>query len=472
MSQRYSYNTYPSNQPNTILIGNNNSTVTFSADAFSYLDGTPYNGNFEIFAFYLNLDDPNFYKYMPGALIGIRTNNQKEILRTFGMAAIEIEDELGNKLQLRIGKEATLTFVIPTNIQSSAPNLIPLWYFDTEIGIWREEGQATKVNNTYVGKVKHFTWWNCDSPEASVTLSFRIIDNQNNPISFTGVRITNTDNLDSRISYTDNNGRITGLVYSNANLKMEFLGNCNETIFIRNIAPLNSNVDLGDIVYNPNPLENIGYSAKLTGCDDLPLTNTYVKYYSTLSPNYPYISFLDDSGRIIFNLDYCMNATTIRYTPIDITGNNLYIEDEFTIPSSSTNSNLGTIKICNTDEEYFQYTTNTTRNYLTNVTVDNTFDSTILTLKNTLGEPVIRFSCTIFNGLNKYIVHKVNNFRQDDRGFMTDLIPSNERLAITITKMPNAPNQYYQGFIEGKYGIFDGLDVVYVETVRGVFKAH
>ena len=89
---------------------------------------------------------------MPGALIGIRTNNQKEILRTFGMAAIEIEDELGNKLQLRIGKEATLTFVIPTNIQSSAPNLIPLWYFDTEIGIWREEGQATKVNNTYVGK--------------------------------------------------------------------------------------------------------------------------------------------------------------------------------------------------------------------------------------------------------------------------------------------------------------------------------
>ena len=45
LSQRYSYNTYPSNQPNTILIGNNNSTVTFSADAFSYLDGTPYNGN-------------------------------------------------------------------------------------------------------------------------------------------------------------------------------------------------------------------------------------------------------------------------------------------------------------------------------------------------------------------------------------------------------------------------------------------
>ena len=122
-----------------------------------------------------------------------------------------------------------------------------------------------------------------------MTLSFRIIDNQNNPISFTGVRITNTDNLDSRISYTDNNGRITGLVYSNANLKMEFLGNCNETIFIRNIAPLNSNVDLGDIVYNPNPLENIdevksNFVKQLTGMK-LGDRYEYIKFYFGSSNN-------------------------------------------------------------------------------------------------------------------------------------------------------------------------------------------
>ncbi len=60
------------------------------------------------------------------------------------MLDVELKSDDGAKLQLKNGKAATLKFPIVTG-QTSTLNTIPLWHFDVNTGIWKEEGSATKM---------------------------------------------------------------------------------------------------------------------------------------------------------------------------------------------------------------------------------------------------------------------------------------------------------------------------------------
>ncbi|MEI2747339.1 MAG: hypothetical protein V9E88_01095 [Ferruginibacter sp.] len=100
------------------------------------------------------------------------------LLTSYAMMAVELESAAGEKLQLKEGSEATLVFAVPAVAQSSAPASIPLWYVDEKIGLWREEGTATKQGNQYTGKVKHFSFWNCDFSTTGVTLSMTLLNQQ------------------------------------------------------------------------------------------------------------------------------------------------------------------------------------------------------------------------------------------------------------------------------------------------------
>jgi hypothetical protein len=48
---------------------------------------------------------------------------------------------MGEKVELAEGLPATLTFAVPASMKDQAPATIPLWYFDEDEGIWKEEGR-------------------------------------------------------------------------------------------------------------------------------------------------------------------------------------------------------------------------------------------------------------------------------------------------------------------------------------------
>jgi hypothetical protein len=152
---------------------NNGSSVQIPANGVVRKDGSPYNGQVNVTLRHLDPSDVSFPAVVPGGdLAAQRTDNSGTILYSYGILRVLLRDGNGNDLQLANGKEATIITAISQKQSADAPATIPLWYFDEQKGLWKEEGEATRQGNQYIGKVKHFTDWNCDVPGTGVEIEF------------------------------------------------------------------------------------------------------------------------------------------------------------------------------------------------------------------------------------------------------------------------------------------------------------
>nr|HMT29505.1 hypothetical protein [Bacteroidia bacterium] len=86
------------------------------------------------------------------------------------------------------GKTAELKFPIDPSQSPSAQSTIPLWYMNETTGIWKEEGEAVKTGNFFVGNVSHFSTWNCDFSGERTDIQGTVVDCNNNPVG--GIVIT------------------------------------------------------------------------------------------------------------------------------------------------------------------------------------------------------------------------------------------------------------------------------------------
>lgn len=137
--------------------------VEFSTGAFISNGNKKYNGQVYVYARHLNPDGALFPLTIPGRdLRAFDREGNDVLLYSYGMLDVEIYDEAGNKLQLAPNSETILTFPVSPKMKATAPQKIPLWYFDENFGVWIEEGEAKLVGADYIGTVKHFTPYNVD----------------------------------------------------------------------------------------------------------------------------------------------------------------------------------------------------------------------------------------------------------------------------------------------------------------------
>jgi hypothetical protein len=134
------------------------------------------------------------------------------------MLGVILTGSNGEALQLANNKTATLTFAIAASQLSSAPASIPLWYFDETTSLWKEEGTATKVNNIYIGDVKHFSWWNCDIGTFSPIVKGRVVDCNGVPVPNCVVTFNSW-----ATTVADQNGNYQGRVPTMYNLSVQVL---------------------------------------------------------------------------------------------------------------------------------------------------------------------------------------------------------------------------------------------------------
>lgn len=128
--------------------------------------GTGYTGKVKSEMVYLDPNNERFSEMMPGGdLAAVRTDNSSAQLVSYGMTDLNMYAENGDKLQLKEGSKAKLTFPIPAGMGENPPASIPLWSFNEKTGLWEEEGSAALQGNVYVGEVAHFSWVNLDYPE-------------------------------------------------------------------------------------------------------------------------------------------------------------------------------------------------------------------------------------------------------------------------------------------------------------------
>lgn len=157
--------------------------VTLPANGVQRADGSTPTGNITVRVTPINPAADT--TLMPGDFTAAVAGGTAPI-ESFGALDVTLSDDTGARLNLRSGQTASLR--IPLRSRSAAaPATIPLFYFDTAAGLWREEGTATLVGTGaaayYEGAVRHFTTWNADQIYNTVLVRGCLRDAAGNPVA-------------------------------------------------------------------------------------------------------------------------------------------------------------------------------------------------------------------------------------------------------------------------------------------------
>lgn len=196
-----SIKTYSSSSDQTLQAGE--MKIDMPQDGYK-VDGTgaSYTGKVKSEMVYLDPNNERFAEMMPGGdLAAVRSDNSSAQLVSYGMTDLNMYAENGDKLQLKDGCKAKLTFPIPAGMGENPPASIPLWSFNEKTGVWEEEGSAALQGNVYVGEVAHFSWVNLDYPEKQGTVYGYVKDDTGKALP--GVRLNIGQLLASTVTKSD-----------------------------------------------------------------------------------------------------------------------------------------------------------------------------------------------------------------------------------------------------------------------------
>lgn len=211
-----SIKTYSSSSDQTLQAGE--MKIDMPQDGYK-VDGTGagYTGKVKSEMVYLDPNNERFAEMMPGGdLAAVRSDNSSVQLVSYGMTDLNMYAENGDKLQLKDGCKAKLTFPIPAGMGENPPASIPLWSFNEKTGLWEEEGSAALQGNVYVGEVAHFSWVNLDYPEKQGTVYGYVKDDTGKILP--GVRLNIGQLLTSTV--TQSNGYYSHIVPANTDFSI------------------------------------------------------------------------------------------------------------------------------------------------------------------------------------------------------------------------------------------------------------
>jgi hypothetical protein len=196
-------------------------SVTFGPDSFETEAGTPYNGDVEVEIAVMLPDDTDFFESFPGEFEGIREDQSVVPFQSYGFMGVNLYGASRAPLRLADGSAAELTVRISDSLARSAPDTMPMWYFDGDDGVWREEGYAVKEGNEYHAEVTHLSIWNWDWPLVNTcTITGRVVSNFGIPVANALVISQAVNDAYRDGDYTDSDGNfsVKALMNSTANV--------------------------------------------------------------------------------------------------------------------------------------------------------------------------------------------------------------------------------------------------------------
>jgi hypothetical protein len=364
-----------SNRINIMMIpATNTSTITAGATAivslpngtkvkfdgsFKDANGNAYTGNVNVAMFHLKPSDQYLNELMPGSLLANNSAGNARVMETFGMLHVQLTGASGQNLQLANGHTAEMTVAIDAAQMSTAPATIPLWTFNEATGIWQEEGSATKVGNTYVGNVSHFSWWNCDAQFPQAILNVHIQNASSQPLTNVNVKLFR-QNQTSTSAITDGNGNASGIIPAGESLTMKIYDACNNVIMTNNIGPFasNSTNTLPAITISQSLSNTITITGTLKDCSGNNVTNglAYLSYGSSTNyfSNY---STQVTNGSFSFNVLSCASSQQLTFVGSDFA--NLQTTGDINFTATSPTTNLGNLTVCTATTEFITSQTDT-----------------------------------------------------------------------------------------------------------------
>jgi hypothetical protein len=317
----------------------NGAQVDFSGD-FITSQGDPYDGDVDVILNYLDPSERSTFLEMPGRLFAQTETNDARILETYGMISVKLFSPSGEVLNIDENSPSTIYLPVVPHQTGIAPDTIPLWYFNEVQGYWKEEGEAIKTNNKYIGTVSHFSWWNCDLPLDFVELCFSIDSDSSAASTLYYVSIERVSN--NQVIYSGNiisEDSECGLIPKNEELLISIYGvsgSCNNQLihsetFGGYAAEASLNVSFTE-EYTATSLTGVA-----TNCDGNPLTNGYI-YIDELN------IFSITDGIIDIGIVTCSTTEMITVMVFDYDTNQWAVSEDVLLDSQEVN--LGMLNTC------------------------------------------------------------------------------------------------------------------------------
>lgn len=322
----------------------NGMQVSFPANAIvTASNNIAYSGNVNVAAAWIDPSSPELALTMPGDLRGLDEAGYMRLLTTYGMVAVELIGSSNEMLQIAPGLKATVTFPLPASLTASAPNSIPLWYFDEQLGLWKMEGMANRSGNTYVGEVSHFSYWNCDVPNNFVQFNCTVVNTAGQPVSQAFVKVSVVGSpYRAGFGWTDSAGYTGGAVPRNETLLLEIFSdvNCSTPAYSQTFTTGSTNVSLGTItIINNTYTANV--SGTVTDCSNNPVTNGFV-IVNVNQRLYRYA--VSNTGTFDFNLLMCSNSAAATIIAEDATAGQQSTPLSYTI--NAGNNTVPNLQAC------------------------------------------------------------------------------------------------------------------------------
>ncbi|MEM6963993.1 MAG: hypothetical protein AAF573_04440 [Bacteroidota bacterium] len=254
--------------------------VIFQPNSFTDDQGNPYVGTVSIFATYLDPTRADIKAIMPGDYSALNVDNELRWLQSFGMLNVHLVGDAGTALQ--INQPATIEIDVPNELLSEAPNEIPLWYFDENQGLWKEEGTAQLQGQTYSGEVNHFTFWGCGASVEMVELSGVVEVGNYTPNIL--VKVELVDDWGSAQTHTSENGVFLGKVPKDYNLDLTLWDYCGNVVHTQNLGALPDDTDIGTINLSINGSSWAEVEGTVVDCQMNEVDNGYV-LLKLINPN-------------------------------------------------------------------------------------------------------------------------------------------------------------------------------------------
>ncbi|WP_271405346.1 hypothetical protein [Tenacibaculum soleae] len=358
-------------------VSNDNLSIKFPSNAIADQDGNLYEGEVKTIVTYYDPTSTTFSTTIPGTLVGLDDDNNMQALISKGMIKVDLTDPAGNELEIFEGKEATIT--LPAN--ANDPEVIDFWHLNEEKGIWVQTGTATKVDNTYVTTVTHFSTYNLDVKVAPIDITFNIKNVNGNAIANQRLLLTATkdSNNYTKSIITDNNGEFTIInAPKGADFNLDFSSGCDaDNTFIIAAGIINESTTKELIIEDTG---NLGSKIKtLEGT--LTLCNDEVFPYKVFTINIVngsttdiITAYTDDEGKYSVTSLFCYD-TSITYqaeirvfndTEIIVKDTEIIFDNNFVRELRVCDGNIIEIDptINNNFSDYFTLSVNQTTNIL------------------------------------------------------------------------------------------------------------
>ena len=146
--------------------------IDIPTDVYADILGNAYRGTVTAGLKILDVTTEEGKALFPGTFEGKNAHGETVLFSSYGLISLSLKDAGGNALNLADGATTTLTFDAVTSLEEQ--NIIPLWYYDYNQGIWIEEGYAElQADGTYQGSVSHIGTWSLNVPLENAPGTYR-----------------------------------------------------------------------------------------------------------------------------------------------------------------------------------------------------------------------------------------------------------------------------------------------------------